>query len=187
MAIDLPNVQKQLFARMQSRLKPVYQAGSFAEPENMHITLHFLGDTAVSKLPGLIDQFNQIEMPQLELGVGKLISFPDDTKARVSAVELKGDVTLLSDLYDRMGKILKQSGFRLDHRKYRPHITLTRFKFPMNPAKLEEGRRVVASLIDSAPTFRTGQFTLFQSTLDSSGARYAALGKFPKKVLSAVK
>ncbi|MBC7784958.1 MAG: RNA 2',3'-cyclic phosphodiesterase [Burkholderiales bacterium] len=183
LAIDLPEQQRSALGRLQTRLRPIYNGGTYAEPENLPITLHFLGDTAVSRLPDLIDAFYEIEMPYLTLRFDQLIYLPGADRARVSAVGVEGDVALLIDLHARMGEVVKACGFRLDHRKYLPHITLVRFKFPPRVECIPEAARATQSVLDAAPPFRAGQFTLYQSTFDAKAGRYAPLGRFPRQAI----
>lgn len=178
-AIDLPPVVRQAAGRLQSRLKPVFNTGTYPESENLHITLHFLGDTPVSRLPPLIDALGRVEMPALTLHLGELVFFPDACRARVASLGLTGDVDLLVDLHSCMSPVLKDQGFRLDHRVYRPHVTLVRFKFPPRQGA-ERAAEISRALTQQLESFRAMQFTLYQSTLDRSGARYAPLAHLPR-------
>lgn len=180
LAIDLPANVRQALGKLQTRLQPLYNAGTYPASENLHITLHFLGDTAVSRLPELIRAFEAVEMPYLTLRLSHLGYFPDARKARVAMVGLDGDTPLLADLYDRLGAELRSLGFRLDHRKYVPHVTIARFKFPPRGECVEDAVLTAQTMLQSAEPFVVRQFTLYESTLDSKGARYAPLGRFPR-------
>jgi 2'-5' RNA ligase len=180
-AVDLPEPVRATLAKLQTRLKPIYNSGTFGKPENFHITLHFLGDTAVSRLPILIDALQQIEMPFLDLRPEGLVHFPDARRARVAAVAIAGDVLMLSDLHARLSPVIKELGFRLEGRLFKPHVTIARFKFPPRGDAPQQAVNAATQLLARTPTGRIGQFTLFQSTLDPKGPRYAALGRFPKQ------
>jgi 2'-5' RNA ligase len=180
LAVDLPDAFRRTLAKLQTRVKPIYGIGTFGEPENFHVTLHFLGDTAVSRLPALIDALATIEMSMLDVQPGALVHFPDDRRARVAAASVEGDVALLGDLHARLAVLIKDIGYRLDGRAFKPHVTIARFKFPPPPERVAEAAEAAESLLVRAPVGRVGQFTLFQSTLDPKGPRYAALGRFPK-------
>jgi 2'-5' RNA ligase len=182
LAVDLPDGFRRTLAKLQTRLKPVYSTGTFGLPENFHITLHFLGDTAVSRLPLLLDALRQIEMPQLELRPDALVHFPSAHKARVAAVTTAGDVALLADLHARLSPVIKDLGFRLEGRAFKPHVTIARFKFPPPADAVGHAVEVARSLLERSPGDHVRQFTLFQSTLDSKGPRYAALGRFPRQL-----
>jgi RNA 2',3'-cyclic 3'-phosphodiesterase len=179
LAIDLPPLVRQAAGRLQSRLKPVFGAGTYPEPDNLHITLHFLGDTPVSRLPGLLGALAAVEMPALTLSLGELVFFPDARRARVAAADVTGDVDLLIDLHARLAPVLKSQGFRLDHRLFRPHVTVTRFKFPPRQG-VDRAIEITRALTQIVDQFRVLQFTLYQSTLDKSGAKYAPLAHLPR-------
>lgn len=180
LAIDLPANVRQALGKLQSRLEPLYHAGTYPATENLHITLHFLGATAVSRLPELIRAFEAVEMPYLTLRLKQLGYFPTDHKARVAMVSLEGDTALLVDLYDRLAIELKSLGFRMDHRKYVPHVTIARFKFPPRGECIEDAFHTANPLLATVEPFVVKQFTLYESTLDPKGARYAPLGRFPR-------
>jgi len=74
---------------------------------------------------------------------------PDAAKARVCAAGLTGDVVLLSELHGAMSAVLQAAGFRLDHRKYLPHITLVRYKFPPVSEIIAESVRTTQSLFEN--------------------------------------
>ncbi len=180
LAIDPPDVVRQGLQRAQNRVKPLFNTGTYPKPENLHVTLHFLGDTPVSRLPALIEAFSKVAMPVLTLRTGRLLYFPDERRARVAAMGLEGDVALLAGMYDQLTPVVSNLGYRLDHRRYTPHITIARFKIPPHGEGLDRAISAADSATQSLEPFRVHQFTLYQSTLDPKGPKYAPLGRFPR-------
>ena len=93
--------------------------GSFPPPENLHLTLAFLGETA--DLPGARAALNAAACRPFTLAVGGTLGhFGDLWWAGV-----RGDPAL-EDLALSLQADLRARGFRLEDRPFQPHITLVR-------------------------------------------------------------
>ena len=105
----------------------------WVDPENMHLTLAFLGEVEERRVPEVEDVIYSategIEEP-LTLQAQGLGAFPDEEKARVLWAGLDGHVPRLIELQARLVKELRSAGFEVDSKRYRPHITLARFRWP---------------------------------------------------------
>lgn len=96
--------------------------GNFTRPENLHLTLAFLGETGQEeKAERAVDA---ISFPSFPIMMNRLGHFE----------RIRGDIywtgiacnPLLSDLHCRLSSALAREGFRLENREYRPHLTLGR-------------------------------------------------------------
>ena len=93
--------------------------GSFPPPENLHLTLAFLGETA--DLPGARAALNAAACRPFTLAVGGTLGhFGDLWWAGVRADPA------LEDLALSLQADLRARGFRMEDRPFRPHITLVR-------------------------------------------------------------
>ena len=104
------------------------------KPENMHITLKFLGDTSLDKLDSIINSITQscknYGIFELEIDQAKIFPITDDESrpARVLNLSFKYN-QLLQDLYDKIEDGLWQDGLAHKNiRRFMPHITLARVK-----------------------------------------------------------
>ena len=93
--------------------------GSFPPPENLHLTLAFLGETA--DLPGARAALNAAACRPFTLAVGGTLGhFGDLWWAGVRGDPAPEDLAL------SLQADLRARGFRLEDRPFRPHITLVR-------------------------------------------------------------
>ena len=98
--------------------------------EQMHLTLRFLGETAVTQLPALQDQLTQLtsQHPPFGLQLGEIGAFPSRKRPRVVWAGLAGDVASLRTLHGDLSARLAALGWPEEKRPFSPHITLGRVK-----------------------------------------------------------
>lgn len=116
----------------------------WVKPAQMHLTLHFLGDTAVAKLPALAAALDQAAggTPPLALALHDLGCFPNRRRPRVIWVGLRGEVAGLTALHGRIGDALAPLGWPPEERPFQPHLTLGR----VNDSRQLQGRAWDASI-----------------------------------------
>ena len=98
--------------------------GNFTSPQNLHITLAFIGETLDIK--GAISALKSIHSPSFDFALnGNVGHFGDLYYASV------GNCPQMCRLAKEIGCSLREYGFKIDGRKFVPHITLVR-KFVKN-------------------------------------------------------
>jgi 2'-5' RNA ligase len=94
---------------------------ALVRPERLHVTLHFLGDVAVERVPELV---RSVQVPfhpfGLELGHGEV--WPNG----VAVLQPERIPAPLAHLQDALGDALARLALPVETRPYRPHITLAR-------------------------------------------------------------
>ena len=130
-AIDLSDEARAVLTDWQSRLKPIAPRHSvrWSAPQNIHLTLHFLGDVETGDLDRVSAAVAAVSAtyPPFTLTLNGLGCFPNIKRPRVIWVGISGDTETLSTLYQQLGAKLKQAiGFSPDTRPYSPHLTLGR-------------------------------------------------------------
>ena len=147
----------------------------WVEPENLHLTLAFLGEVEESSLPLIEDAVyaaTEAESDPLRLSAQGLGGFPDDRSARVLWAGVDGDVPRLIALRKRLVGELRNAGFEVDARRFRPHITLARFRsaqpLPSRLARLQEFGE-----------WQVDELQIVESHLRPSGARYVVRADVP--------
>lgn len=95
--------------------------------QNYHITLAFLGDISGRDIPKLESIARDVAKHHQSslLTVNDIAWFPSVDKPRLLAA-LINDSSLLDKLQQDLLRQLRQQGFELERRKFRPHITLAR-------------------------------------------------------------
>ncbi len=169
-AIDLPEEVKDLLAATAVQLGHHLpkRAVRWVHREQMHLTLRFLGDTAVAQLPGLQQELTQLaaQHQPFRLRLSGVGAFPNQKRPRVVWVGLAGDVAplklLQSELEDRMVGL----GWSREKRLFNPHLTLGRVK------DAGQARRLHWDVQVAEVKFGVTAVQLVQSELRPSGAVY---------------
>lgn len=127
-AIELTNDMRAELVRISKALRERSSGGRFVPPENMHITLRFLGET--DDLAGIASAMREavrgVRPFVLELGEYGWFERTASGNHRVSLVGIKGDMDELNVLRDTLEAALADRGFPNDRKRFLPHITLGR-------------------------------------------------------------
>jgi len=167
-----------LAARVES-LRPVAAGVTWVAPENLHVTLKFLGGVEQPRL-----ELVQAALARavhgaapFDLSVVGLGAFPSATRARVvwaGVVAGRGELTGLAASVEHE---LAPVGFPPEDRPFSPHVTLGRVREPRRNTEL-------AAAFDREHAERFGvvrvdRLSLMRSDLSPRGARYSELSGHP--------
>jgi RNA 2',3'-cyclic 3'-phosphodiesterase len=166
-----PDVRQKL-AAAQKALPIAGLNLKWVKPENLHLTLAFLGDTdpeRVAPVKALLDEVAGAVTP-FAFDVTGLGYFGNRRDPRVVWAGLAGDLVPLKKLQTRLSNELKALGFVLDERDFKPHLTLARIKAVIHAGaflhELERRREEVFGLS------RVDQLVLISSELGPAGPTY---------------
>lgn len=166
-AITLPQQTKLNLVRNIEQLKAFATSGNFVSEDNLHITLHFLGETPESQLiyiQSAMDKLKGMEKPQL--GISGVTVF---RSADLVCARFKHNNALL-EIHKTLGSCLEESGFCVEHRAYRPHTTLVRRpRFTMPFSEVSKNITVYNK------PFEVQTITLYQTVFGEKGAKYIPL------------
>ncbi|ALX48424.1 RNA 2',3'-cyclic phosphodiesterase [Lentibacillus amyloliquefaciens] len=125
-AIPLPASLREKLAGWQRELKPELPFKQWVHPEDLHITLKFLGAVDDQQLNRLINSMQQIEnFNVFTLPTGTLGTFGNPKSPRVLWAGAERHPELLR-LQQNIEGIAVQTGFKHEKRAYSPHITLAK-------------------------------------------------------------
>ncbi|PIE80935.1 MAG: RNA 2',3'-cyclic phosphodiesterase [Chloroflexi bacterium] len=102
----------------------------WVKPGQIHITLRFLGETAVSELEAIyqaMDAVVQCRIP-IDINLKGLGFFPNARTPRVIWAGLDGNIAELIACKRDLDLALNSLGWELEKRPFRPHFTLGRVK-----------------------------------------------------------
>ncbi|MEP1214477.1 MAG: RNA 2',3'-cyclic phosphodiesterase [Marinobacter sp.] len=143
-------------------------------PEQMHLTLVFLGSVEAQRFEDVREAARNLPLKPFELTVAGLGCFghPDHPKNLWAGVH---SVDELAELKGMLSQRLAFSGFALEKRAFRPHITLARFK------KESSSVREVLQKHQAfhAGTFLVTTFALVESNIGEQGSVYQVVETFP--------
>ena len=174
-ALELPPAVISLFQEVQQDLKRLKIRARWVRPENIHLTLKFLGDVN----PDDIDKIGTamagaaIDCLPVTVSVRGIGVFPGIKRPRVIWVGLGGDTQSLLALQSRLEQKLAGAEFPKDKRLFKAHLTLGRIKQSVTPAVIRQMISEYASL--NSDEFICDQIFLFKSDLKPSGAVYSKL------------
>ena len=106
------------------------RAVRWVAPENMHLTLRFLGDTPEDKLPAVTAELDAItqQFQPFQLYLNEIGCFPNRKRPRVVWVGLAGELKSLNALHGRIEKAVQSLGWQAEGRPFRAHLTIGRVK-----------------------------------------------------------
>lgn len=166
-ALEIPQRTKDNLTRSAEQFRHFATTGSFVSSQNYHITLHFLGEVAESDLmyvQNAMDGIKDLPAPTLALLQFVTLRGSDATVAKLR------NSPALTELHEKLGERLEHNGFTVEHRAYRPHITICRrAKFTLPFAEVTKNVDVY-----NAP-FVASKVVLYQSVLTKEGAIYTPL------------
>ncbi len=113
---------------------------NWSKPENLHLTLAFLGDgnqpEQVGAVCDLLDE-TVTGTKSFNLKLGPLGCFPRRRNPKVIYTGIQGGTKQLHDLQQALEAELEKLGYEPERRKYTPHLTLG---FVRKPDQVEKAR-----------------------------------------------
>ena len=105
------------------------------EPQNLHFTLHFLGDVNPSRITELSEILEEVDMPSFQVELEGLRCFRP-SRPRVVWIGVTRGAEQLIQLQGFLAARLRQHRFPVERRKYSPHITVARVRSGTNRSQL---------------------------------------------------
>lgn len=131
-AISLPDEAKIELGRVAAALAHQMPARSvrWVKPELIHVTLRFLGKTAVTQLPIIAAELDHVAANHapFSLHLNGLGCFPNRQRPRVIWAGLAGELAQVKALKQGIDEVLSPLGWEQGKRPFRAHLTLGRVK-----------------------------------------------------------
>ncbi|HEY6375193.1 MAG TPA: RNA 2',3'-cyclic phosphodiesterase [Edaphobacter sp.] len=140
---------------------------TWTRPENLHLTLSFLGQVDPSRLDEIHRSLAAIRAPRLHLQLNGAGSFP---KAGILHAQVKPSPGLLN-LAEQVFQSMEGCGFPRELRPYTPHITLARSKAPIRIPHRADNPAFQQS-------FTAHELRLYESITRPEGAHYEVKAAF---------
>jgi len=145
-AIEMPPEVKKSLSRLQQSLKTGGRQVKWVEPENLHLTLQFLGNVDAARVGDIASAIDKVAAGTrpFRIEVGGLGVFPDMRRVNVIWVGLAGELEKLDKLQKNIGANLTPLGFPPETRPFTPHLTIGRVRDFTRP----EERAAIGHLIE---------------------------------------
>jgi 2'-5' RNA ligase len=172
LALDLPEALIGDLVRLQRGMR----AGRRVAPENLHLTLVFLGEVDDLRAEALAEAMEAERLEGGEVTIRGTGHFGGDRPRLVYAgVE---PTPALSRLEARLTRLAREAGIEVEARRFVPHVTLVRLRGHREEAAPVAAFEAETQLFRLDP-FRPHAVTLYESHLHHEGSRYDPLAAFP--------
>jgi len=145
-------------------LKPV-------APENMHITIRFIGEIPLSTVNKLCSELKNLVFKPFKVRVKGIGVFPNITRPRVIWAGVTEGYDELTNIHEEVEKIVRKIGLPPDREKFIPHITLARVRSDRNIGKLVKVINNILSM--DFGEYIVNKIVLKRSILTPSGPIYS--------------
>ena len=154
---------EELLERLADMERPKDPGVKWVTPENLHITVRFLGDADIDEA---IERLDDVFLPSATAVLGPAL----DLRAERSIML---PVAGVDDLAEVVEQAVRGVGSANERRRFLGHLTLARL------AKKARPDRSVGRLFDAS--FEVGEIALVASTLTDSGSIYETVETWPTR------
>lgn len=140
--------------RLQEKMWGENKKG-LTRPENLHLTLAFLGETDPECVDDICWAMDKVRMQAPELIFDRIGSFKQDV-GDIWWLGMKEN-KLLKEIQFRLVDNLVYKGFELENRKFVPHLTLARKSRPSYMPKNERLQKSIRSKVSYISLMRSDQ------------------------------
>jgi RNA 2',3'-cyclic 3'-phosphodiesterase len=176
-ALEIPSAVRENLADLLKAFRGVSPQTRWVRPENLHVTLKFIGEVPGTKLATVHSALAGVRSEQhVTLDFRGLGFFPNEKHPRVFWAGIEASPNLETLAVD-IDKATEKLGITREQRPFSPHLTLARFEPPLLWEKLRAA--IQENAARDFGSLRTSQFQLIESKLKPSGAEYTTLESFP--------
>jgi 2'-5' RNA ligase len=163
-ALELPQALRQRLSVLAAGIP----GARWVPPENMHVTIRFIGEVDGARMEEIHAALAEIAAPAFDITLSGVGHFESGRQARALWVGVEKTPELMH-LRDKVESAVVRAGLPPEGRKFSPHVTLARLK------DATAGR--ISAFLAANNLFRAepapiDSFTLFSSFLGRSGAIY---------------
>jgi 2'-5' RNA ligase len=129
-AVDFDNPE--IVGKIQDIQKDLKNSGIVAkdvEPQNLHLTLWFLGELPENKLKIVLSEVSRVSFNKFEVRIGGVGYFPGGSRINVIWLKVEDPTNTLNSILDQLLDSLGKKGFKYDERGFTPHLTIARVKY----------------------------------------------------------
>ena len=158
-AIEFDDETRKFLVNIQDKLKTTEITGNYSRPDNLHLTIRFLGEVDQYLFKAIKDAMKRVALrhKSFDLNINSIGKFDKGNKSIVWAgLERSQD---LVELYNDMDEELRAIMPALNKEKYSPHITLIREAGPKDKVS-----RFISDMGDNNHRFTVSGISLMEST-----------------------
>ena len=169
-ALELPEAERGRLARLQHGLR----GARWVAPEALHLTLRFIGNVDGRQAEDIDAALTTLRFDAFPLALAGIGRFGEGRKLRALWVGVEENPLLLR-LQTKIEQLLQRAGLPPEARKFKPHITLARFKGGKG-SRVEEF--LAQHTLFRSEAFLVRQVVLYSSFLGHGGALHRAEARY---------
>lgn len=179
-AVALDELVRTAVVAEMERLRPLSRAVAWVPPQNLHLTLKFLGNQTDERLTEVILALGEVaaNLPAFSAALHGIGAFPGMERPRILWVGVAEGALEIRALQAGLETALDRRGFARDSRPWHPHLTIGRV-FDDRRWRRDAGADLRGALARAAATrfgaVPVARVVLMRSDLSPSGARYREL------------
>lgn len=178
-AVDIGKVIRDRSVALQENLARTDPDVKWVEPQNLHVTLLFLGEVDDRDVPcvcKIVADCAQ-KLPAFSMTVATVGCFPNPRRPRIIWIGIGEGTQPLCQIHDALEIPLLELGFRREDRRYTPHITLGR-------VRTDRPADAFAAALAKLTGWKGGdvmvtEILIMASKLTPQGPEYTVLGRAP--------
>lgn len=143
-------------------------------PDELHVTLHFLGEVNERMLADLRTSLRLLQVRQFRLSLRSAGFFGGNGRPEILWVGVDQHPTLI-ELHSTLVAFLRSLDIAVEDRPYSPHLTVARLKSPSSGT----AQTFVRSNAQFEAAMPVHEFVLFSSSPNMGGCRYQVIESFP--------
>jgi 2'-5' RNA ligase len=180
LAFELPVEIKNIVARVSEELRQSTLNAKWVKVDNIHLTVVFMGNIETGDIPAIAQGVQEAcqSFGPFDLALKGIGCFPNRRRPRVLWLGLDGDLEPMAEFRDGLLEHLTGFGVKEEKRKFKPHLTLARFRKPKKMDFKEE--QLLSKYEDlSSAVCPLKELILFKSELKPTGALYTKVEAWP--------
>lgn len=146
------------------------------EPQNIHVTVRFLGNITPQMVEEVFDAMKKIQFVPFDIGIRGAGAFPDARYPRVCWVGMTEGSDQLRGIFSQLEPQLRSLGFEPDSRGFNPHLTIARVRSGRNRDEL--AKSIVENSDFDSGMIRAQCLRLKRSDLTPKGPIYSTLREY---------
>ena len=173
-AVEVPDSARDRIAQLVNRFKTTGTDIKWVEPDNIHVTLKFLGNIGTDQPAVIRDGLSAAldSAGAFDLKLGRIGAFPDMNRPRVFWVSIVEGRDELIAMQQRIEAELHARGFVREERPFSPHLTIGRVRSPRGLAKLTD---LVRDMDFETEPFTVKRAAVVKSDLKPDGPLYTVI------------
>ena len=179
-AVEASPAVRERAARLIAEFSSAGAGVKWVEPQNLHVTLKFLGDVDAEKIPRVCEAVQQAAagIAPFEFQLHGAGAFPNPSRPRTIWLGPAAGDKEMAELSRRIEKAVEKLGFPREGRRFQAHLTIGRVRHA-GPELAELGELLRAAKDVEVGTMPVDEVVVFSSQLQPSGPIYEPLARTP--------